>query len=150
MKKIFIGVSIVLFLAGIAMAAGEGGTQDEAKALVEKAVALIKSEGQEKAFDAFNDPKGEFVKKDLYIFVLNMEGTVLAHGANSGLIGKNLMELKDADKKPFIEEMIEKAKQSPEGWVDYKWTNPVTNTVQQKSTYYQKIEDILVCCGVYK
>jgi signal transduction histidine kinase len=150
MKKTMIAISAVLLLAGSAMAAGSGGTPDEAKALVEKAVALIQSDGRDRAFAAFNDPKGAFVMKDLYIFVVDMQGNILAHGANAALIGKNLMGLKDMMGKRIIKDMLDMAGKSPEGWIDYKWMNPVTQAIGDKSTYYRKAGDILVCCGVYR
>ena len=151
MRKSLIAVFCICLLFGsIAYAAAAGGTADEAKALVDKAVAMIQESGQEKAFAAFNDTAGDFVMKDLYIFVVDMNGTILAHGAKASLIGKNLMGLKDTDGKFIIKDMIEMAKTQSEGWVDYKWENPMTKSIGNKSTYFRKVGDILVCCGVYR
>ncbi len=36
------------------------------------------------------------------------------------------------------------------GWIDYKWPNPVTKAVEQKSTYVEKVDDVVVGCGIYK
>jgi cytochrome c len=151
MRKILIAtLCICLVFGSVAYAATEGGTAEEAMALVNKAVALAEESGIDKAVWAFNDPAGEFVMKDLYIFVVDMKGTVLAHGANAALIGKNLMNLQDKDGKFIIKDMIEMAKTQPEGWIDYKWENPMTKSIGDKSTYFSKVKDILVCCGVYK
>lgn len=149
-KTLIAAFCICLLFGSFAYAAAQGGTADEAKALVDKAVALIQDSGQEKAFEAFNDPAGGFVMKDLYIFVIDMSGKILAHGAKADLIGKNLMGLKDVDGKLPIKDMVEMAKTQSEGWVDYKWPNPMTNSMGNKSTYFRKVGDILVCCGIYK
>jgi cytochrome c len=125
-------------------------TSDEAKALGDKAVALIQESGQEKAFAAFNDTAGDFVMKDLYIFVVDMNGTMLAHGATADLIGKDMMGFQDQTGKYPIKDMTEMAKTQSEGWVDYKWPHPITKSIGDKSTYFHKVGDILVCCGFYE
>jgi cytochrome c len=130
--------------------ASSNGSPDEAKTMVEKAVKLLETEGKDKAFAKFNDPAGGFVDRDLYVFVLNMEGTTVSHGANKALIGKSLLNLKDADGKAFIQEMLTMAKGSGAGWVDYKWPNPTTKKVEPKSSYIKKSGDVIVGVGVYK
>jgi cytochrome c len=148
LKVIFAALAVV----GVHFAAlaATNGTADEAKAMVEKAVKLIQAEGKDKAFVQINDPNGPFVDRDLYVFVLNMEGTTVAHGVNKALIGKSLVNLKDADGRPFIQEMIELAKAGKSGWVDYKWANPQTKKVEQKSSYLVKVGDVIVGVGIYK
>jgi len=128
-----------------------GAPADDATALVKDAAALVKAEGKDKAFAAFNEPAGKFVKGDLYIFVVDYDGNTLAHGGNAKLVGKNMKDLKDADGKLFMQDMIQKAK-SGGGWVDYKWTNPTTKKVQEKSTFVQAIEgaNAFLGCGIYK
>jgi len=129
-----------------------GGTAKEAEALVKKAAAYIEANGKEKAFAEFTDPKGKFTDRDLYIFVVDFNGLTLAHGGNSKLVGKEMSELKDADGKFFIKEFIKLAKTKGSGWVDYKWENPVTKKIEQKSTYIQRQrqEDYFLGCGIYK
>jgi cytochrome c len=148
MKFIFAALAVIGLQFG-AMAA-TNGSADEAKAMVEKAVKLLQAEGKDKAFAQFNDPAGPFVDRDLYVFVLNIEGTTVSHGANKALIGKSLANLKDADGKPFIQEMLEMAKAGKSGWVDYKWANPQTKKVEQKSSYLVRVGDVIVGVGIYK
>ncbi|MCX7816401.1 MAG: cache domain-containing protein [Syntrophales bacterium] len=150
MKRRFLAVLLVgFFLVGLAWASSKG-TAKEAEELVKKAVALYKSVGQEKAFAEFNDPKGKFVDRDLYIYALNMSGTVLAHGANKALIGKDLYNLKDSAGKQFLKEIIDVAKSKGKGWVEYKWTNPVSKKVEDKVAYFEKVGDVILVCGYYK
>ncbi len=130
--------------------AGEHATPAEATAMVKKAIAFIKANGKEKGYAAINDPKGAFRDRDLYVFAYDMNGVTLAHGANAKMIGKNLMELKDANDTYIVKTFIEVAKTKGSGWVDYKWPNPVSKAIEPKSTYVEKYDDILVGAGVYK
>jgi cytochrome c len=149
MKRIILGIFILFLVAGVAYAQ-DRGTAAEAKALLGDAVAFYKANGQDKAFAAFNDPKGKFVKKDLYIFALDMNGKIIAHGANAALIGKDMMGAKDADGKLFMKEMIDVGKTKGQGAVDYKWESPKTKKVEQKSSYLEKVDGVVLGCGYYK
>jgi signal transduction histidine kinase len=142
-------IAAALLVAGPAFAA-DRGTPEQAKALVERAVQHIKEVGKEKAFEDFNDSKGSFVEGDLYIFVEDMTATNLAHGANKGLIGKSVYDLKDADGKLIGREFIAVAQASGEGWVSYKWPNPISKKIEEKSTYVKKVDDMMILCGAYK
>ncbi len=149
MKKVLAGLIILLLVCSFAYAQ-ERGNASEAMALLNKAVAYYKANGQAKAFAAFNDPKGQFVNKDLYIFALDMNGKILAHGANAALIGKDMMGAKDADGKLFMKEMVDAGKKG-KGSVDYKWENPKTKKVEQKSSYVEKVDNnVILGCGFYK
>ena len=149
MKKALLVILICLLTAGFVNAA-EKGTAKEAQGLVAKAVAYYKANGKDKAFAAINDPKGQFVKNELYVFVFDMNTVCLAHGANKGLIGKNLTELKDSNGKQFMNDMTIGAKTKGKGWVDYNWTNSVTKKIEPKSSYYQREGDLYFGCGIYK
>ena len=77
-KAIVLAIGI-MFIASVnvAMAAGKG-TAAEAQALVKKAVAYMKAVGKEKALAEFNNPKGRFIYKDLYVWATAMDGTNLS------------------------------------------------------------------------
>lgn len=152
LRKFKMAAFVALAMIGIhfGAVAAANGSPDEAKAMVEKAVKLLEGQGKDKAFAAFNDPAGGFVDRDLYVFVINQEGVTVSHGANKALIGKSLLNLKDADGKAFIQDMITMAKGTGSGWVDYKWPNPTTKKVENKSSYIQKSGDVIVGVGVYK
>lgn len=151
MKALLASVAISLGLLSTPVLAADKGTADEAVAMVKKAAAKIKADGKEKAFAAFADPANkEFHDRDLYIFVYDLNGVNLTHGNNPKMVGKNLLEMKDREGKPLIREMVEVAKTKGKGWVDYKWPNPVTQTVESKSSYVEKVDDMLVGSGIYK
>jgi signal transduction histidine kinase len=149
MRKVLIVFIAFCFLAGTAFAA-ERGSAKEAVALVNKAVAYYQANGKEAAFKAFNQKPGPFVDRDLYIFVIDWNGVILAHGANKGMINKPTGDLRDSDGKLFMREMVKTAQTKGTGWVDYKWTNPVLKKVENKSSYVQRVGDLLIGCGIYK
>jgi cytochrome c len=149
MKKILMAVIICLLTTGFVCAA-EKGTAKEAQDLTGKAIAYYKANGKDKAFAAINDHKGQFVKKDLYIFVSDLNAVCIAHGANKALIGKNFYEIKDTKGTQFMKEITDGAKSKGKGWVDYTWTNPTTKKIEAKSSYYQREGDIIFICGIYK
>jgi len=124
-------------------------TEADAQAFAKKGVAFFKANGKEKALAAYSDPKGEFVSGELYLTVWDFNGNQIAHGSNQKLIGKNLLDLKDSDGKYFVKEFMEIAKKGS-GWVEYKWTNPVSKKIEPKRVYLEAVGDILVGCGVYK
>jgi signal transduction histidine kinase len=142
-------VAALVALGGMASAA-TGATKDEAVAMVKKAVAAIKSEGPDKAYAEISNPTGPFVDRDLYIVVYGLDGMVLAHGADKKRIGTNQMNDKDADGKEFVKERIELAKTHDSFWQSYKFMNPVTKKVEPKQMYCERLEQTVVCGGVYQ
>lgn len=144
-------LSLSMFAMSSTALAADKGTPDEAVAMVKKAVALIKSDGKEKAFAAISDPANTtFHDRDLYIYVYDLNGVALAHGNNPKMVGKPLIGLKDNEGKPMIKEMIDLAKSKGKGWVDFKWPNPVTKAVEAKSGYIEKVDEMMVGSGIYK
>ena len=155
MKKSLVAALIGLFLLGTTITVYAESqvpekTKAEVKAFVNNAVAYAKANGKEKAYAAFNDPKGQFIKGDLFIVAQGFDGVVRANGGIHQLIGINLLETKDPDGKFFVKEMIELAKTKGSGWVEYRWTNPATKKVQLKLTYIQKLDDTeCLLAGIY-
>lgn len=149
MKRILAAIFTGLFLLGLTALSFADSTPEQAKALVKEAVAFQKANGKEKALAEFSNPKGKFVKGDLYIFAIDYNGVMVAHGNNQKIIGKNMMESKDPDGVFFIKEFIKAGKQGG-GWVDYKWPHPVTKEVKPKTSYLEPVDDVVLGCGVYK
>ncbi|MBA5689956.1 cache domain-containing protein [Rugamonas apoptosis] len=154
-KAIKTGLAAVVvagLLAGVApsVLAAQKGSANEAVAMVKRAVNLIRTKGRESAFAQFNAPGGQFVDRDLYIAVLDSKGVMAAHGNNPRLIGKSLIDMRDAGGKAFIKELVDAAQRNGSGWVEYKWPNPVSGDIESKSTYVEKVDDLTVACGIYK
>ena len=152
MIKLLLSICCAIGLSTSALAA-ERGTAAEATELVKKAIAYYKANGKDKTFAEINDPKGQFINKDLYLFAgaVKSGGVTLAHGANPKMLGKPLGDLKDVDGVYFVRKINEVAgSKTGYGWVDYKWPNPTSKVIEQKSTYVERVDDIYFACGIYK
>ena len=139
-----------LLFAAASMSAALAAPKDDAMDLVSKAVAHVKEVGKDKALASFNDPKGPYVKGDLYVFAYTLQGVILAHPMNAKLIGKDMTNVKDSDGKFFTKDFIATVNGPGKGWVDYNWTNPTSKKIEAKSSYVAKAGDIFVGCGIYK
>jgi len=131
--KMVIFAGFALLLVG-AMTPARAGTAAEAKALAEKAAVLIVAEG-EKAFPLLSDPKGEFVKGDMYVTVLDRQGVVRA----------NINP--DGDK--FTQDAVKIGQTTGSGWQNYRFTNPVSKKIEPKQTWVQKAGDFVAISGFY-
>ena len=154
MKKMLMIAGVAVFLsmgclAGYAGAADEG-TKDEAVAMVKKAIEYIKANGNEKAFEEISNPKGQFIDRDLYVVVYDMNIKCLAHGQKKNMIGKEMIDMKDTDGKEYMKERQELMKKQTTAWQDYKFMNPVSKQIEPKSMYLEKFGDLIVGCGIYK
>lgn len=130
--------------------AADMASAKEAEAMVKKGVAYIKSAGKEKAFGEITKKGGQFHDRDLYLTVYNLDGTALAHGSNEKFVGKNMLDFKDVDGKEFFRERMELAKAKGVFWQDYKFVNPVSKKIEPKSMYCERLDNLVVCGGVYK
>lgn len=146
--QILFTASALLFTS-LSHSAEGGASKAEAEAMVKKAVAFIKANGDKKAYEEFNTKPGKFTDRDLYIVVYGMDGVVHAHGANVKMIGKNLMELTDIDGKAFVKERVEFAKTKPHFWQEYKFTNPENKKIEPKAMYCERLGETIVCGGIY-
>lgn len=141
----------IVFGAATGAAAKEGSaTAPEATAMVKKGVAFLKANGKDKGYAEFSNKTGAFVDRDLYLTVYGLDGVVRAHGANEKMIGKNLIDLKDVDGKAFVKERVDLAQSKGSFWQDYKFTNPVSKKIEPKSMYCERVDDAVVCGGIYK
>jgi cytochrome c len=64
--------------------------------------------------------------------------------------GKKLLNEADHKGKLFRKEIVELAKTKGSGLVDYTCLNPVTKQEEPKTTYIQKMGDLIICCGLHK
>nr|WP_315401761.1 cache domain-containing protein [uncultured Duganella sp.] len=139
------------FAAGGAGAADAArGTANEAVAMVKKVIADIKKVGKDKVIQDIMAQSPQYRDRDLYVSISTLDGVSLANGANPKLVGKNLMDLKDADGKLIVRDRIDIAKKKGSGWQDYTWPDPTTKAMRKKSMYVERYEDLTVACGIYK
>jgi methyl-accepting chemotaxis protein len=124
--------------------------RDHAVALVKRAVAHLKAQGVAQACRDFNDPRGGFREGEAYIFAADFNGVTVANASDPSRCGQSNWNVKAADGRLFIQEMVHTARTKGKGWCDYPWRNPVTGATEQKSTYFEAVGNLFVACGVYR
>jgi cytochrome c len=151
MKKIGFLFAIVAVCCGLCAApAVQADDKADAIKMVQDAKAFVTTNGLEKALDALNDPKGPFIKGDLYVFAYDLAGNMMANAAKPAMVGQNVLDVPDSAGKKFRKEIIERAQKEGTGWVDYKTLNPHTKLVEDKTSYFERVEEIVLGCGIYK
>lgn len=135
-------------LAATSAFAGDRGTPEEAKALLEKGVAHFKDVGPDKAMADFNDPKGAYWDRDLWIFVYGDGGKAVCVPGIPALVGRDQSKAKDVDGKEYGKAIIDAADKGG-GWTDYRMTNPVTKKVEPKRSYSMRVGEYVLGAGAY-
>ena len=144
------GLTAALLFIALANTGGtQAATPKEAQAFSERAAAYIKQVGEEKAFADFTRPDGGFVQGELYVFCYDHNGINMAHGGNPLFVGKNLLHIKDPDGKEPNFEIVKTGFEQGQGWVDFKWPNPMTKKIQRKSAYVIRTNDVVCGVGYY-
>ena len=118
--------------------------------MVERAAAFLKAHGRDQALAEFSNPKGQFVDRDLYVIAYRArDGVRLSHPYNAHLIGKSVADARDIEGKPYGQAILAVARDHGRGWVDYKFTDPLTKRLSDKRLYVTRIEDLILGCGYY-
>jgi cytochrome c len=150
MRCIFLALACSLTFAASTARASDSGTRDDAVAMVKRVQEKFTRQGPQATFDAITN-SAEFRDRDLYPFVYDLDGWSVAHGANPQMVGKLWVSTKDQDGNYLIKEMLAITHDPGNGWVDYKWPNPLTHKIQDKSAYVEKLgERYFVGVGIYK
>jgi TRAP-type uncharacterized transport system substrate-binding protein len=146
------GAFLLMFsLSGPARAVSEFGTRDEAMAMVHRVQDMFKKLGPEGTFQAIKRKAPGTVDRDLYVYVLDLNGIVMANGVIPAMTtGTNLYNARDQNGKYFMREKLELCRASKPGWVDFRFLNPVTQTVEDKSSYIERMGDYCIGVGIYR
>jgi cytochrome c len=141
-------LALLLAAAGCAAAPPmERGTLEEASATLEAAAEHYDRVGRDRALADFTAKTAPFVDRDLYVFCYGPDRLISAHGADAGLVGSPVDELRDVDGKALGTHIMEVAAGYPQGGLaTYKWLNPATGQVELKVSVVRYVgEDV---CGV--
>lgn len=137
-------------VAAVALFKLQQGSADEAVALVERALAQRRRSASRDSFlRDVTDPEQQFHDRDMYVFVLDRNGTYLAFGGNRAKVGTRVQDIAGIDGEGLLDAIITQASHEP-GWVEYDITNPTTGRVQTKMSFVQQVDDLFLGCGVYK
>ena len=144
-----VGYAVILVLSTAAsVAAAEFGTADEAKAMLDRAVAAVK-EDETKALDMFNKGQGGFKDRDLYVFCANAsDGIITAHPY--GEKGKQLSGLVGVNGLRLGETMMQNATEGTIKVTTYVWPRHPTGEILEKTVFYTKAGDQICAVGYYK
>jgi hypothetical protein len=147
-----LGTFVALQIALLAVAieptkAAEYGTADEAKAMLERAVAAVK-EDKAKALDMFNKGEGGFKDRDLYVFCANTSDGILT--AHPYLKGEHLQDIKGKKGYPLGKEIMQNATEGTIKELTYWWPRPGSDTPLEKITFYTRVGDQDCGVGYYK
>jgi len=126
----------------------EAGAIVHAVSTVTNAVQFYKDNGKEAALAEFNNPKGRFNFVELYIFAYDMNGTMIAEPRNKRLVGMHLINLPDAEGKLYVKAIVDMAAERGKGSVSYNFENPDTDGVDLRRVYFQRVDDVIICCIV--
>jgi hypothetical protein len=150
MRSLSISVLVCVLCLVPAFPALSDEAQD-CETLVKKCLTLFQEQGKEPALKAINDPKGPFIKGDIYVFALDMENKVLAHPYDKALLRMTMSNVIDANGQRFFVKFKEVAEKSGSGWVGYTWAKPGQEGAKPKSTYITKVpgDELYIGAGYY-
>ena len=144
---IFAAVAVLILSAAPTLAETQFATPEEAKALLEKAVAVVKQD-KAKAFEMFATGDGGFKDKDLYVWCANAsDGILTVHPTNKG---KELRDIKGKQGAPFGETIMQNAAEGTIKEVTDWWPRPGSDKPLEKETFFTKVGDQICGVGYYK
>lgn len=158
MRALLVALNTSLLVAALAGAEEMEPRYDETLeliGLVEDAVALVESEGVEKACGQFREAGSRWFDEQAYVFVLSMQGQAICHPARPSLEGRYLNEMRDPKGKPILQLMAREVAASEDGWVHYQWPLPGERIFRWKTTYVQTASapddrQVMVSSGRYQ
>ena len=144
----FVATCVAIFLTpAVSLQAAQFGSAEEAKAMLNKAVAAVQQD-KANALDMFNKGEGGFRDRDLYVFCANAsDGIVTAHPT---MKGKQLRDILGKKGFPLGQEMMQKATEGTIKEVTYWWPRPGSDKPLEKTSFYTKIGDQICGVGYYK
>lgn len=146
-KLIAVALLVVLTPAGLAMADMAG----DAVSLAEKAAAMFQDQGKEAALKAINDPKGPFIKGELYVFAVTMDNVLIGHPYEHAMRRLTINSLKDGNGHSLVEMFKKALEKEGSGWTEYLWAKPGEDKPSRKRTFVKMVpkESLYVGVGFY-
>jgi signal transduction histidine kinase len=148
-RRSFAGLALGIVFA-IGARAGDRGTPAEAKAMLAKAAAHYKAVGRKQALADFNGKKAPFGDRDLYVFCIGPDRTIVANGGYPSFVGMSADVLKDADGKLLGKSLWDAGSRVGGGSVEYPHINPVSHKPEPKVSFVEKMGEDLCGVGAYK
>jgi len=149
MIKSAVFVIMVSLFSSLSVAADNYTSRDDALALVSRVVKAINTD-KETTLREITAKDKKWIDRDLYPVVYDNSGKCLAHGQNEKSVGKDLIDMEDADGKAFVKERVELAKTHVKFSQEYKFKDPASKKVLPKTAFCEKSDTVIVCAGIYK
>jgi hypothetical protein len=147
MLRILVFVAGYVVIATASVWAAEFGTAEEAKAMLERAVAAVK-EDKAKAIDMFNKGEGGFKDRDLYVYCANASDSIITATPYWNR-GKHLREIRGKHGAPFGETIMQNATEGTIKETSYWWPRPGSDKAVEKKVFYTKVGDQICAVGYY-
>lgn len=154
-------VFMVVFFSATVFAAGSC-TKDDIVAAVNEISAVLEKEGKA---GLAKIPGYRFAGGN-YVYVGDMNCTIIAHGFMPHLVNKNIIGIKDDTGFKFMAKLLEEVKSSQatkngksysngSTWIKYRWPSPEDKTKFQNKLVYAKgclmgDENVFVSAGMYE
>jgi cytochrome c len=162
MRKV--AVIALVVMASVVLAAStlaESAKKEECVALCKDAAKFINEKGYYPGIEELNNKEGKFVTKNTYVWLMDVNGHLLAHPFNPQFIGRDMTGNKDTTGKLFIQECLEVAKTKGEGWTTYMYPTPEESkkptpwkekVSSKKWSFVYRVpgKDIVVSAGIFE
>ncbi|PNQ98019.1 chemotaxis protein [Azospirillum argentinense] len=124
--------------------------REQVRAVALKAAELIAARGLEAAAAAFNRD-GEFRHGALYVTVIDFAGVWKVYPPRPAGVGVSVINVKDPDGRDIVRDILSVARDSGEGWVEYRWLNPASDRIEPKTTFVKRVpgQDLVAYVGLY-
>lgn len=125
--------------------------QEQAREITLKAVDLIAAKGLDAAAEEFNRD-GEFKYGEIYVNVVDFAGVWKVYPPRPAGVGMSVINVKDPDGHDIVRDILAVARESGEGWVEYRWLNPASNRIEPKVTFVKRVpgQELVAYVGVYR
>jgi len=140
--------ALVLLWSAASVSAQQLGTAEEARAMLDRAIAALKS-NEATALSEFNDPSNkQFHDRDLYVFCYNLsDGKITAYESPALLnIDVRTLALKDDPIGQRVYQAVQNAAEASVVTIDYNFPKPGTTEPVPKQTLETRIGN--QGCGV--
>lgn len=144
---ILAAATVALFSLNSSVGAQDRASAAEAEAMLETAVAHYQAVGRDQAIADFNNADGGFRDRDLYVFCVGPDDTMVAHPS---VVGMDVTTLADADGQEIGNAIIDIGRVDGSGTLDYRWESPTTGDVEDKSTFIQAVGEDICAVGYYR
>lgn len=151
---ILLGTLLSVVMLSDIVNAEERATREECIAMTKAASKMLEAD-KAAGIKEIGNPKGKFVWKDSYVFLMDKSGKMLAHPFNPELLKKDTL-INETDKnqvkpKKIFVEFLDVAFNNGQGWIDYKWPKPNKKVPSDKFTFIHRVgwTDMFVGAGTY-